>query len=151
MFTPKLRYSLLTRSTKETENFKSIFPTVSRKQFFLCHFVLSLDVKKWAQKAMFQVTKLYTERENLVTMRKLDACNFFLLCNDSKQTQWMPASVHATASGNQHSAWVTHALIGFRFYKNWNARLNLWNLEVFYKKTIPVTPIFIPLIFCQSW
>ena len=54
--------------------------------------------------AMFQVTKRYTERKNLTTMRKLDACNIFLLCNDCKQTQWMPASVHGTVSGSKHSA-----------------------------------------------
>ena len=83
-------------------------------------------------------------------MRKLDAFNFYLHCNDCKQTQWMPASVHATVSGSQHSAWVTHVLIGFRFYKHKNTGGNLWNLEVFYKKTSPVTPLFIPLILILS-
>ena len=87
MFTPKLRCSVLARSTKKTEKVKSIFPTVFCKQFCLCRFALSLDVEKWFQKAMFQVTERYTERENLIIMRKLDACDFFPLCNDCKQTQ----------------------------------------------------------------
>ena len=33
----------------------------------------------------------------------------------------MPASVHATLSGGQHSA-VTHDLVGFRFYTHENTR-----------------------------
>ena len=51
------------------ENFKSIFPTLSCQQFCRCHSALSLDVEKWVQKSIFQVTKRYTERENLATMR----------------------------------------------------------------------------------
>ena len=51
-------------------------------------------------------------------MRTLDGCIFFLLCKDCKQTRWMLASIHATASNKQRSASVTHILIGFRFYKH---------------------------------
>ena len=81
MLTTKLSCSVLTRSTTEIENFKSIFPTVSCKEFFLYLFalILSLDLEKCLQKEMFQVTcnKLYTERENVMTIRKLDAIHFF--------------------------------------------------------------------------
>ena len=69
MYTPKLLCSILTRSTKKIENVKAIFSTV---------IILSLPlrfVSWWAQKAMFQVTKCYIERENHC---KLHAwCNFF--------------------------------------------------------------------------
>ena len=109
MFTPKLPFSFLTRSTTKMENFKSIFPTVSYQQFCPCHSALSLDVEKWVQKSIFQVIKRYTERENLTTM------HFFLLFNNCKQTRLMPASVHATVSGCQHSAWVFYVLTEFRF------------------------------------
>ena len=89
----------------------------------------------------------YTERENLITMRKLDACNFFLLCNDSwndwKQTQLMPASVHATVSDGQHSAWVTHVIL--------QARVGICEISKYFtRKQLRWTPIFIALIFSRS-
>ena len=87
---------------------------------------------------MFQVTKSYTERENLITTRKLDACNFYFSAKTVNKLDGR-LQVH---SGSQHGAWVTHVLKGFTSYKLENTRGDLWNLEAFYKKTNPGAPYF---------
>ena len=52
-----------------------------------------------------QVTKRYTERENLTTMRKLDACNFFFSANTvNKLDGCLQEHTQQSASGSQHSA-----------------------------------------------
>ena len=84
-------------------------------------------------------------------MGKLEACNFFSLCNDCKLTQWMPASAHAIVSGSQHSALVTYVLMGFCQHKNTGGNLFFVFCFLFLQENESVDPhIFISLIFCQS-
>ena len=138
MFTSKLLCSVLT-SLIDLRKLKTIFPTISCKQFCLCT-SLCLFVSGESRRRCFKLPNVALNRKAL--RQCLNACNFFLLCKDCKQTWWMPASVQAAVSGRQQSAWVTHDLTGFRFYTHENTRGSLWNLEVFYKKRSPVMPYF---------
>ena len=88
MFTPKLLCRVLTRSTKEIKNFKSIFLTVSSKQFCLCHFALSLDVEKWVQKVMLHVTKRYSEQENIIQYVTWTLVIFFFSAKTVSRLDW---------------------------------------------------------------
>ena len=48
---------------------------------------------------MFHVTKRYTEQKNIVTMRKLDACNFIsLLSKDCKPPDSIDACKYTRSS-----------------------------------------------------
>ena len=133
------------------KTFSRFFRQPPRNNSVFANSLCRLMSKSESRRPCLKLLNVTLNGKNLIAMGKLDACNFFSLCNDCKLTQWMPASTHAIVSGSQHGAWVTYVFMGF--YKHENRVGNLFFVFcLFLQENKTVDPhIFITLIFCQSW